>query len=539
MSSRLLEILGRAMSFDVSDLIWNWFRAVESRQGGNEVEQTRKLDRVISLATRKRTDSAEHELRAYLAENPACVYGHTAAAAILLEKNHVAEAFAELQEVFRRQPSNTMALYAMGHCCERMGKESEAVEYYQDCLKFKGYLQFPRQRLAAIYLKNGRLEKAVREYESFRAEYPDDMGSLAVLGHLYNAIGKHSAAAEAFNASILMHPDNFRRERDYVDELVEEGRLHEALEEVDASLEDGESRVDILIKRADILAAMGATDESTMQYENAASTSPDSLEAAIKLASQYLRTGRVEEAAHEFNRAVDINDKIVEAYIGLCLAHKLAGNQDEALGILSLAASINVNSSSLFAETAILQFKAELDGRSTSYEGIRPEDLINRVIRAHQDQTRLRPNNPELHYRLGVLLTAVERPAEAVAPFEAALFVNPTYIQARDKLSICLYETDQKRSAMENLAGPPCLDSDTLELHYKTALLYCDRAKFASTLLNLDRCLAENFAGLDTTMNVAVVLQNLCLLDRTAAVWDSLAETAEYAIDESGMSGTD
>jgi tetratricopeptide (TPR) repeat protein len=537
MSSRLLEILGRAMSFDVSDLIWHWFRAVESREGGNQAEQARKLDKVISLATRKRPDSAEHELRAYLAENPSGVYGQMAAAALMLEKNHVSEALAQLREVFRHQPSNTMALYAMGHCCERMGKEAEAVEYYQDCLKFKGYLQFPRQRLAAIYLKNGRLENAVREYESFRAEYPDDMGSLAVLGHLYNAVGRHSAAAEAFNASILMHPDNFRRDRDYVDELVEQDRLHEALEEVDAALADGETRVDMLVKRADILTLMGAMDESTRQYENAASACPDSLEAAIKLATQYLHTGQVEQAAHEFNRALDINDKIVEAYIGLCLAHKFAGNHDEALGILSLAASINVNSSSLFAETAILQFKAELDGRSGSYEGIRPEDLIDPVIRAHQDQTQRRPNNPELHYRLGVLLMAVERPGEAVAPFEAALFVNPTYIQARNKLSLCLYETDQKRSALENLVGPACLDRDTLELHYKTALLYCDRVKFASTLLNLVRGLEENFAGLDTTMNVAVVLQNLCLLDRTTTIWDSLAETAEHAIDEDGASG--
>ena len=527
------------MSFDVSDVVWHWFRAVESRQGGSQAEQARKLDRVINLATRRRTDSAEREVRAYLAENPSCVYGHMAAAAILLEKNHVAEAFEELQKVFRHQPSNTMALYAMGHCCERMGEEAEAIEYYQDCLKFKSYLQFPRQRLAAIYLKNGQLERAVVEYESFRAEYPDDMGSLAVLGHLYNAVGRHSDAAEAFNASILMHPDNFRRERGYTDELVEEGRLHEALDEVDSALGDGESRVDMLIKRADILAIMGAVEESTKQYENAASACPDSLEAAIKLASHYLRTGQVQQAAHEFNRAVDINDKIVEAYIGLCLSHKFVGNPDEALGILSLAASINVNSSSLFAETAILQFKAELDGRSGAYEGVKAEELIDPVIRAHQAQSQQRPNNPELHYRLGVLLMAVEQPSDAIAPFEAALAVNPTYIQARNKLSLCLYETNQKRAALENLVGPACLDRDTLELHYRTALLYCDRVKFASTLLNLDRCLAENFAGLDTTMNVAVVLQNLCLLDRTTAIWDSLAETAEHAIDNAGGSTGD
>jgi tetratricopeptide (TPR) repeat protein len=536
MSSRLLEILGRAMSFDVSELIWHWFRAVEGREGGKEALEARKLDDVVSLATNRRSESAERELRIYLDENPVCVYGHMAAAALLLEKNHVREALDQLRAVFSRQPGNTMALYAMGHCCERLGLEAEAVEYYQDCLKFKGYLQFPRQRLAAIYLKNGQLEKAVQEYESFRREYPDDMSSLSTLGHLYDAIGGYSQAAEAFNAAILMHPDNFRREKTYADELVEEGRFHEALEEVDGAMESGESRIDLLLRRGDILAAMGATAESVKQYEDASDACPDSLEAAIRLGTAYMESGQLEEAAHEFNRAVGINDRIVEAYIGLSLSYRLAGNMGEAMGMLSLASSINANSSALFAETAILQFKAELDGRSGAYEGVETGALVDPVIRAHQQEVLGHPNNPELHYRLGVLMTAVERPNEAIGAFEAALAANPMYSQARNKLAMCLYETNRREAALESLVGPACLDRGTLELHYRTALLYCDRVKFASTLLNLERCLSDTFEAPDPTMNVAVVLQNLCLLDRAAAAWENLAETAERALDEGGTS---
>ena len=80
-----------------------------------------------------------------------------AAAALCLRENHLKEAMEELNSVYMRQPSNTLALYVLGHCFERMGHQAQAVEFYQDCLKFKDYLQLPAQRLGAIYFKDGRL----------------------------------------------------------------------------------------------------------------------------------------------------------------------------------------------------------------------------------------------------------------------------------------------------------------------------------------------------------------------------------------------
>jgi hypothetical protein len=86
-------------------------------------------------------------------------------------------------------------------------------------------------------------------------------------------------------------------------------------------------------------------------------------------------------------------------------------------------------------------------------------------------------------------------------------------------------------AALKQMTGPDCLDKDTLELHYKTALLYCDKVKFASSLMNLERCMHNNFTSADPTVNIAIVLQNLGLLDRVTAMWDNLSETANHAIE--------
>jgi tetratricopeptide (TPR) repeat protein len=114
--------------------------------------------------------------------------------------------------------------------------------------------------------------------------------------------------------------------------------------------------------------------------------------------------------------------------------------------------------------------------------------------------------------------------------FQAALEINPTYARARSKLAVCLYEIGDKEQALAQLATPEHLSTDTLELHYKTALLYCNRLKFASSLMNLDRHLHNNFAAVDAAVNISIVLQNLGLLDRVAAMWENLSDTADHAV---------
>ena len=142
--SRLLEILGRAITIDTADLIWHWFEAVRLNDSDTESAKYQQLNHIIELIDdNKNADTAAEQLRLYLFEYPDCTRGRLAAAAMCLEKNQLQNAIDELNSVYLRQPTNTMALYALGHSYERLGKESQAIEVYQDCLKFKRYLELP------------------------------------------------------------------------------------------------------------------------------------------------------------------------------------------------------------------------------------------------------------------------------------------------------------------------------------------------------------------------------------------------------------
>jgi tetratricopeptide (TPR) repeat protein len=340
-------------------------------------------------------------------------------------------------------------------------------------------------------------------------------------------------AIDTFNIAILIHPDNFHSPDDNIDQLFAEGQFHEALEQIEDLLQAQPERADLLMKHADVLRMLGSTTEAVSQYEQALHLCPDFLEATIKLGTQYLQLQQNKSAAQQFNKAVEINDKIVDAYIGLAISQKLAGSLPDALGTLSLAAAIQPNSTLLFAETAALRFQAgfkenlPFDNFDNQQED--PAALTRAVIAAHHQQIASRPQNPDLHYRLGVLMMSVGRMADAIQSFKAALEINPDYTRAGSKLALCLFEVGRQSEALEYLTCPACLDRDTLELHYKTALLYCDRVKFASSLMNLERYLENNFARPDAAVNISIVLQNLGLLDRVTAMWDNLSDTADQA----------
>jgi len=57
-------------------------------------------------------------------------------------------------------------------------------------------------------------------------------------------------------------------------------------------------------------------------------------------------------------------------------------------------------------------------------------------------------------------------------------------------------------------------------------LLYGDKIKFASSLLNLEQFMQNNYTAADPTVNISISLQNLGLLDRATSIWDNLANTA-------------
>src|SRR5690606_2574607 len=104
----------------------------------------------------------------------------------------------------------------------------------------------------------------------------------------------------------------------------------------------------------------------------------------------------------------------------------------EALGSFDLAASLEPNSTLLYAEVARLQLKCAVQQETERYFGSelaevaappeeRLDDLVERQIDRHRRIAAERPNHADVHYRLGLLLRQRGYLDEAIECFERAL----------------------------------------------------------------------------------------------------------------------
>jgi len=527
--SKLLEIFGKGIAVNTVELIWHWLDQCLPQTAMSDCDKER-LGAVMEHIANHEMVLAQEKLGAYLQNAPDCCCGRMAAAAICLRNNLPADALEQAQSVYYRQPSNTMAMYVMGYCLERLGRAVEAVDFYQDCLKFKRHLQLPRQRLAAIRMRSGQLDQAIREYELLTGEHPDDIASIVLLGYLYCAAGQYEQAIETFNLAIVSHPDNFfeLRQDDDIESLVQNGMMDQALEKIHWMIEQVGPMPDLIVRMADVYARGGRDAEAIACYENAIRVQPNSLEAIIKLGTHYLRSRRFALAAEQFNQAAEINDDIVDAYIGLATSYKLCGQTDQAARTLSLAISIQQNSTLLFSEAATLHFQAILDeSKPSETHGDKVIVLINDVIRAHQEQMRHHQSRADVHYKYGILMMVENNYEKAIEAFEKTIQLNPIHYRAANKLCLCLFDNGQVDAAMDYLSRPQTPSASMLESYYRTAILFCDKPAFTKALQKIQTRIGETIENTDIHINLETVLENLGLVDRAFTNWQRMIETAE------------
>ncbi|MCI0498439.1 MAG: tetratricopeptide repeat protein [Planctomycetales bacterium] len=526
--SKLLEIFGKGITVNTAEIVWHWLNQIlpPEESCDSDFPKVKILDH---LANRELVQ-AESKIRDRLVDNPNSVWERMAASAACLLQNDIEESLKQTQSVYFRQPSNTMALYVMGYCHERLGHIEQALEFYQDCVKFKSHLQLPRQRMAAIYLQEGRIDKATSEYEQLTSEYPDDIPSLVLLGHLYLASQKISQAIDTFNLAILSHPDNFMefQEEDEIESLIQCGMFDQALEKIQGTIQQVGAMPELIIRMADVYSAWEKDAEAIACFEQAIRIHPGSLEGTIKLGTHYLKNRRFSLAAEQFNRAADINEEILDAYMGLAVAQKAGGRAKEAMETLSLASAIQQNSILLFSESACLQFQSIMDEKNAD-KPASDKDIVSvgDVIRVYQEQFKRSGSRPDVSYKYGLLMMGEHNLPMAASLFQNTLELNPIYFRAHQKLVLCAYDEGQPEKAIKMLACTESFGACVYERYYRLSVLYTNKKTFTEAVKRLNRIRSADMAdAAETQVNLEIVLENLGLIDRTFTSWERLGESS-------------
>ena len=444
-------------------------------------------------------------------------------------------AIEQLHNVLKTDGPDPRLCFALAFCHERAGDVNAAINHYQKVLEFDQGYSAARYRLAAIFLRLAQFEKAIEQYEILRSDHPGSVFVLVCLGSLYIRTDQACLAVDMFQRALLIEPDNWQASDDLADALLKAGLYAEAIQHVSAELAKQPSCSGLHLRLAGLYAQAGQDQMALDHFQQALGIHPNFLEAVVRLGAHHIRMNRFIDAAGCFARAVEINDNLLVAYIGLGLAQSSLGSSPDAQASFDMAASIEPNSTLLFAEMARLHLKHAMDspssdlatatGQHSSASAHREKDdnfLLDQQIAAHADHLGAHPNCADLHYRYGLLLEARARHDQARDHFRQALAINPSYLKPQIKLALAL-RRDKKNTQASGLLGRTIqIDPESVELHYRLALMYSDHSKFALTVEQYQSALEETDQHLDMPSNISLALQNMYLIDPVAISFNAM-----------------
>lgn len=539
--SYLLEILGRGLDKDLSDLLDRYFWSPPSQSLSQLEDCCRQHPDwpdirfqlgLVYLRSMQIPEAIEH-----LSE--ACKYkcdylaARLALASAYDQEGRSEKALDHLKIANQTHAGEPAVLFAMGFCLEKLRQPLEAAEYYRDTIAAKPYFLPARERLAAIATLLDDTETAIEQYQFLRDAEPEKTYLRAALAHLYHRDGSFDKAVEEFESAIAMEPENWALADDEVESLVAEGLIREAIERLHMLIEQQGEFADLHVRLADLY-SQSSDDEATLHhYQIALDLQPNYLEAKVKLGAHHLLNGRWDEAAETFHNACELNDRVMVNYIGIGVAQAAAGRTAEAMNSFDLAATVEPNSTLLLTEMARLQLKASLADEfiknfepsnapaATEIE-LDNDDLLHRQVERHGEEIASNPNHADLRYRYGVLLRSEGRLAEALEQFSAATEINPNYTQAVIKLGITQQELGQVEEAVQTFIKALDLAPAYVDLHYRLGLLYTNKREFEEAIKHMESASEGAPDNKQIRAALALSLQNMGLMDKAAATWRSL-----------------
>lgn len=459
-------------------------------------------------------------------------------ACALDESGHPQEAIKHLLKGLANQRDNAALLFGLGYCSERCGQTPEAIEYYVDALQVCPGLRNAHERLAAIYVSKGAFGGAVKHYEKLCASSSEELTCHLSLGNLYVKQGRYDEARDRYLSVLAAGADVAKSGREGANSAEGCGSAESRIAELERRVAGDRTNVAWRMELGDLLARAGRIDDAIEQYGHVVQLRPQYLDAYVKIGTCHLGRGRYESAAPWFGRAVELNDNLLAAYVGLGVSQFEAGHLRDAEATFKAASQVEPNSSMLFSEVAKLQLKSmaaeqvdaywgPMAGGKVDAERSAPADeLLDRQIAKHREGLRARPHHADLHYQLGLLLRQRGQLAGAAESFQKALSINRNYLKAIVKLGITQFEMGHEDVAVKTFRAALEDHPHDVELHYQLGLIFADQNKFVQAVEQYESALRQDGQNVDLHAHLALALQNMGLLDRAAACWETLCEAA-------------
>ncbi|MGP8200848.1 MAG: tetratricopeptide repeat protein [Limisphaerales bacterium] len=299
------------------------------------------------------------------------------------------------------------------------------------------------------------------------------------------------------------------------DDLVQQGRLDEAISQYQEALQIKPDHAEALNNLANALLAMGKPDEAILQYQKALQIKPDYASAHYNLAIVLQQKGRMDEAIIQYQNAVRFKPDNVQAQYSLATALRQQGRVDEAKVHYQKVLQIDPG----FEE-----------GLYNLGNDLRQKGRVDEAITQYQEALQINPGYADAHVNLGSALLQTGRLDEAIAHLQKALQINPGSGKAHNNLGNALL---QKGNAAEAIAHfQQAMQLEPADPWVKNNLAWLLATSAEAPLRNGAKAveLAAQANGLAGGEN-PIILHTLAAALAEAGRFSEAAETAQRALD--------
>jgi len=291
----------------------------------------------LSRLAQGSSDKAVGELEAAVDLDPEAQQASILLTLVHLRKSQYDKALESAERLHKRMPDNPMAQNLMG--AAYLGKEDlvKARETFEAALKIKSDFHPARMNLAQLDIREGNLDRAVKNYRLILQDDPKHLGALLAMADAAQQQKNWDMVVEWLRKAGDANPKAIVPKQRLIQHYLQQRDMPRAL-----SVAHGLDRS--IPNNPQVLEIVGRTEIAAGQLENAVSTFRRLASVAENSPRAYQLLGGAMVAANDrqgakksFRKAIDLDEKFIPAIIGLAELEAQDGNLDAAL---KLAAEI-------------------------------------------------------------------------------------------------------------------------------------------------------------------------------------------------------
>ena len=454
------------------------------------------------------TESALREMQTAIGLDPKQSKSYLNMAALEFDAKDAAAAEQNLQKAIELDPKSLNARVALGNFYAQQKKFPEAEQQLNTALQLAPKNPGIYAALVRLYMTENQRPKAEQLLQDAKQKMPDVSDGYRMLGDFYFALGERDAALREYSQLVKDHPKDERVQLNYVQLLLNSGKLDEAKAVNDALLKRDARNVEALMYRGELLSAQNRPTDALPILQSVTKQAPENPMGHFALGVVMNQLGNIEGAEMEFQQALKLNSNFLQARLA------------------SADIALRKGDTSLLRENADAIIR--MVPRAPDGHLYRAAALLRANDRASADAelvmaTQVAPDDPRGYIDLGSVRGSDKKYAEAEKYFETALSKDPKNVDALSNLANLFLVQNQAAKAAARVQKQISLVPDSSMFY-----LLLGQAQGVQKDLAGAKQSTETAIKLDTN-NIGAYLQ-LAQLDLSSGQQDEARKQYQQAI---------